>query len=63
MNTKSSAFGSVARKAIGFLVLAAVAIFLFSTVVGAVIGFVKLLLAIGLVIAVAGAVVWVLRKL
>ena len=54
---------STARKAIGFLILAAVAIFLFSAVVGAVIGFIKLLLSIGLVIAVAVGVVWVLRKL
>jgi hypothetical protein len=58
-----SAFGSVARKAIGFLILAAVAIFLFSAVVGAIVGFIKLLLAIGLVIAVAVAAVWVMRKL
>ena len=63
MNTRSSAFGSVARKAIGFLILAAVAIFLFSAVIGAVVGFVKMLLTIGLVIVVAGAVIWVLRKL
>ena len=61
--SNSSAFGSVARKAIGFLILAAVAIFLFSAVVGAVVGFIKLLLAIGLVIGVAVAVVWVMRKL
>ena len=61
--SNKSAFGTTARKAIGFLILAAVAIFLFSAVVGAVIGFIKLLLAIGLVIAVAVGVVWVLRKL
>ncbi|MBE2315022.1 hypothetical protein DVA67_003485 [Solirubrobacter sp. CPCC 204708] len=62
MNNKS-AFGSVARKAIGFLVLAFVAIFLFNAVIGAVVGFIKLLLAVGLVIVMAGAVIWVLRKL
>lgn len=61
--SNSSTFGSVARKTLGFLILAAVAIFLFSAVVGAVVGFIKLLLAIGLVIAVAVAVVWVMRKL
>lgn len=61
--SNASTFGSVARKTIGFLILAFVAIFLFSAVVGAVIGFIKLLLAIGLVIAVAVGVVWVLRKL
>jgi hypothetical protein len=61
--SNQSAFGSVARKAIGFVILAAVAIFLLSAVVGAIVGFVKLLLAIGLVVAAALAVVWVLRKL
>ena len=61
--SNASAFGSVARKAIGFLILAVVAIFLFSAVVGAIVGFIKLLLAIGLVVAVAIGVVWVLRKL
>ena len=49
--SNQSAFGSLARKIIAF------------AVVGAVIGFIKLLLAIGLVIAVAVGVVWVLRKL
>jgi uncharacterized membrane protein len=61
--TNKSAFGSVARKAIGFLILAFVALFLIQAAIGAVVGFVKVLLAIGLVIVVASAVVWVLRKL
>jgi hypothetical protein len=61
--SNKSAFGSFARKAVGFAILAVVAIFLFSFVVSAVLGFVKLLLAIGLVILVASAVVWALRRL
>jgi hypothetical protein len=62
MSNKTS-LGSLAFKLIGFAVVAFVAIFLFSAVIGAVVGFVKLLLAIGLVVAAAVAVVWVLRKL
>jgi hypothetical protein len=61
--SNQSAFGSVARKAIGFLILAFVAILLLQAVVGAVVGFIKLLLVLGLVIVAGGAVLWVLRKL
>jgi hypothetical protein len=61
--SNQSAFGSFARKAIGFVILAFVALFLLQAVVGAVVGIVKLLFAIALVVVAAGAVVWVLRKL
>jgi|GEM_PF-5634279 hypothetical protein len=61
--TNQSAFGAVARKAIGFLILAVVAIFLLSAVVGAIVGLLKLVFAIALVVAVAIGALWVLRKL
>ena len=55
----TSAFGSLARKAIASLIIVvAVAIFLFSAVSALIAGFVKLLLTIGLVIVVAVRVVW-----
>ena len=58
-----SAFGSFARKAIVWAIVAFVAIILFNLVLGAVVGFVKLLMAIALLVFAAYAVVWVLRKL
>ncbi len=58
-----SAFGSFARKAIVWAIVAFVAIILFNIVLGAVVGFVKLLMAIALLVFAAYAVVWVLRKL
>ncbi len=59
----SSAFGSFARKAIVWAIVAVVAIVLFNDVLGVVAGFVKLLLAIGLLALLAYAVLWALRRL
>ena len=55
-----SAFGSIARKALGFLIVAFVAIFLFKLVVGAVAGFIQLLLRVRprCSLVVGYAVVW-----
>jgi hypothetical protein len=58
-----SAFGSFARKAIAWAVVAFVAIILFNIVLGAVVGFVKLLMAIALLVFAVYAAVWIVRKL
>ena len=55
--------GSFARKALTWVIVAVVAILLFNIVLGVVAGFVKLLMAIALLVLAAYAVVWVLRKL
>jgi len=55
--------GSFARKALTWVIVAVVAILLFNIVLGVVAGFVKLLMAIALLVFAAYAVVWVLRKL
>ena len=55
--------GSFARKALTWVIVAVVAILLFNIVLGVVVGFVKLLMAIALLVLAAYAVVWVLRKL
>ena len=59
----SSAFGSFARKAIVWAIVAVVAIVLFNVALGVVAGFVKLLMAIGLLALLAYAVLWALRRL
>jgi hypothetical protein len=59
----SSAFGSLARKAIGWLIVAFVAILLFKFVVIAVAGLIQLLFGLALLALVAYAVIWALRKL
>jgi hypothetical protein len=59
----SSAFGSVARKAIVWAIIAAVAILVFKVVVAAVVGFVQVLFGIALLALVAFAVLWAVRKL
>jgi uncharacterized membrane protein (DUF485 family) len=58
-----SAFGSFARKAAAWAIVALVAILLFNIVLGVVVGFVKLLMAIALLVFVVYAAVWVVRKL
>ncbi|HEX6020381.1 MAG TPA: hypothetical protein VFZ00_00200 [Solirubrobacter sp.] len=55
--------GSLARKALTWAIVALVAIVLFSIVLSAVVGFVKLLMTIALLALVVYAAVWVLRKL
>ena len=59
----SSAFGSLARKAIGWIIVAVVAIMLFKFVIAAVAGFVQLLFGLVLLAVVGYAVIWALRKL
>ena len=58
-----SAFGSFARKAVAWAIVAVVAILLFNIVFSIVAGFVKLLFAIALLVFALYAVVWVVRKL
>lgn len=58
-----SAFGSLARKAIVWIIVAFVAIVLFKLVVAAVAGFLQLLFGLALLALIAYAVLWGLRKL
>jgi hypothetical protein len=55
--------GSFARKALTWVIVAVVAIVLFNIVLGAVVGFVKLLMAIALLVFAIYAAVWIVRKL
>ena len=59
----SSAFGSFARKAIVWALIAVVAILLFKVVIAAIAGFVQILFGIALLALVAYAVLWAVRKL
>jgi hypothetical protein len=59
----SSAVGTLGKKVIAWLVVAAAAIIALKLIIGAVIGFVTFLLTIVLVVAVVGGVIWALRHL
>ena len=59
----SSSFGSVARKAILWIIAIAVAIFVLKAVVGLVIGVVSMLFGLVLLGLLAYAVIWAIRKL
>jgi hypothetical protein len=59
----SSAFGSLARKAIVWIIVAFVAVLLFKFVVAAVAGFLQLLFGLALLALIAYAVLWAVRKL
>jgi hypothetical protein len=59
----NSAFGSLARKAIGWAVVAVVAILMFKIVFAIVAGFVQMLLGIAFLLLIGYAVVWALRRL
>ena len=61
--SNKSAFGSFARKGIAWAIVAVVAILLFNVVFSVVAGLVKMLMAIALLVLVAYAVVWALRRL
>jgi hypothetical protein len=50
-------------KAIGFLVVAFVAIFIVKMVLGAIFGFLSFLFAVALILAIGYAVIWAVRKL
>jgi hypothetical protein len=58
-----SAVGTLGKKVIAWLVVAAAAIIALKLVIGAVMGFVTFLLTIVLVVGVIMAVVWALRHL
>ena len=59
----SSAFGSLARKAIAFVVIAFVAIFLFKMAFAIIAGAFQLLMAIAFLALIGYLVIWALRKL
>jgi hypothetical protein len=59
----SSALGSFARKAIVWIIIAAVAIILLKVVVAAVVGFVQVLFGLALLALIAYAVLWAVRRL
>jgi hypothetical protein len=59
----SSSFGSVARKAILWIIAIAVAIFVLKAVVGLVMGVVSMLFGLVLLGLLAYAVIWAIRKL
>ena len=59
----SSAFGSLARKAILWIIAIAVAIFVLKAVVGIVMGVVSMLFGLVLLGLIAYAVIWAVRKL
>ena len=54
---------SLVLKAIGFLVVAFVAIFIVKMVLGAIFGFLSFLMAVALVLVIGYAVVWAVRRL
>jgi hypothetical protein len=59
----SSSFGSLARKAILWVIAIAVAIFVLKAVVGMVMGVVSMLFGLVLLGLLAYAVIWAIRKL
>jgi divalent metal cation (Fe/Co/Zn/Cd) transporter len=59
----SSSFGSLARKAILWVIAIAVAIFVLKAVVGLVMGVVSMLFGLVLLGLLAYAVIWAIRKL
>jgi hypothetical protein len=59
----SSAFGSLARKALAWAIVAVVAILLFKFVVAAVAGILSVLFGLIVIVAVIWAVLWAVRRL
>jgi hypothetical protein len=59
----SSAFGSLARKALAWAIVAVVAILLFKFVVAAVTGILSMLFGLILLALVVYAVIWAVRRL
>jgi hypothetical protein len=59
----SSAFGSLARKALAWAIVAVVAILLFKFVVAAVAGILQMFFGLILLALVAYAVIWAVRRL
>ena len=59
----SSAVGTLGKRVVAWLVVAAVAVIALKLIIGAVMGFVTFLLTIVAVVACIAAVVWALRRL
>jgi hypothetical protein len=59
----SSAVGTLGKKVVAWLVVAAVAVVALKLIIGAVMGFVTFLLTIVLVVGVVMGVIWALRHL
>jgi hypothetical protein len=59
----SSAFGSLARKALAWAIVAVVAILLFKFVVAAVAGILQMFFGLILLALIAFAVIWAVRRL
>ena len=59
----SSAFGSLARKALAWAIVAVVAILLFKFVVAALAGLLSLVFGLVVIVAVIWAVLWAVRHL
>jgi hypothetical protein len=59
----SSAFGSLARKALAWAIVAVVAILLFKFVVAAVAGILQMLFGLIVLVLIAYAVIWAVRRL
>jgi hypothetical protein len=55
--------GSLVTKAVGYLIVAFVALFVFKMVLGAVLGLFQFLMAIALIVLVGYAVIWAVRRL
>ena len=59
----TSPLGALGKKAVAWLVILAAAILALKLIVGAVLGFITMILVIGLVVAAVAAVMWALRHL
>ncbi len=59
----SSAFGSLARKALVYIVVAVVAIMLLKVVVGVVMSFVSMIFGLALLALIGFGVLWAVRRL
>ena len=59
----SSAFGSLARKALVYVVVALVAIMLLKVVVGVVMSFVSMIFGLALLALIGFAALWAIRRL
>ena len=61
MNNTGS--GSLVLKALGFLIVAFVAIFIVKMIMGAIFGILQFFMAVALVLLIGYAIVWAVRKL
>jgi hypothetical protein len=63
MNENTSTLGSLGRRAIAWIIIAAVAVLLVKLLIGTVVGIVTTLLTLVLVVAGIAAIVWAVRRL